>query len=126
MGNEIYTTFVMLLLLVGVLAVIFLFVKKFARKAQKKLNGVELEVVSRIALSQKSHLCIVNADKRKLLIGVTDQNISILSDLTDDPKAKSTVIKKVEEMANAKKPKPIEDDLSFKSFLKSAFSKQKN
>jgi flagellar biogenesis protein FliO len=132
MGNEIYTTFMMLLLIVGVLGVVLFFVKKFAKKAQKKISGgVELQVVSRIALQQKSHLCIVKADKRLLLIGVTDNNISILSDLTDDPKAKNFAKTTAGDLAklqgeNTPIKESLENDLSFKSFLKQAFGRQKN
>lgn len=73
--------------LIGVSAAlggILFLVKKFASKSRKKIGGMNLEVISRVALQPKQQLYVVRAAEKILLIGATDQSINILSDLSGE------------------------------------------
>lgn len=112
---------------VGIIALLFYILKKYAKKVKNTKNAVELEVLSRINLSPKSHLYVVKAGSKTLLLGATDSNVSILSDLNDKNSsddfdfsgADSEELKRF--AANAKPAGKSDDSLSFSAFLKSAF-----
>lgn len=131
--NAFFSLGAMVALLGGVLLVM----KKLVKKKKAVPGSVELKVLSRTSLQPKSHLYVVQAGKRQLLIGVSDHNINTLADLTTAKKSSSSAIPKAKaalpkissndlkqaENATAVNDKLVDSDLSFSSFLKSTFSK---
>ncbi len=118
---------------VAVIALILFFVKKMVIKKNLSSSGIELKVISRITLQPKTHLYIVKADEKTLLIGANDHAINLVSDLTDDPTFGGAVdIRENNDLRKelarqAKEEEKIkfemEKNLSFGSFLMSAFKK---
>ena len=131
-ADPMFKTFMSLVLCVGVLGGIMLFLKKFSRRGKKSKNGgPEMQVLSRVSLQPKSHLFIVKAGDKTLLIGATDHNISNIAELSDESKSINSVksafptVSSVgipKERAMVSKPK-IKDTLSFKSFLADTLAK---
>ncbi len=122
-------SFLSLVLLVAVLGIILLLIKRIAKKTKQKKQNSELSILSRMSLSPKAHLYIVQAENKKLLLGVTDHHVSLVHDYskpnqihdlinTDD----STAITK--EMLKQNPVKTDDQSLSFGNFLKTAFRKQ--
>jgi len=122
-NDPIWNTFASLLLLVGVLAGILFYVKKIALKYSKnKFNATGVEILSKMPLQTKTNLYIIKVNNKKLLIGVTENSIQTLADLTDenDLQQQITYKNRKENIAPTKKTN-IEDNLSFKAFLNQAF-----
>lgn len=72
---------------IGVLGVLFVGVKvglkKYTRRSNNpKLQGTKIRVVTNHHIGPKKSLMIVNVAGESLLLGVTDQNISILKNLS--------------------------------------------
>ena len=128
-------SFLSLCSVVAVLAVALFFVKKYAKKARIKHNGMDLSVLSRTSLQPKSHLYIVQAGAKTLLLGVSDHSITTLSDLTED-KNKSSFVPAKQPQQQTKTVVPLiqpvavpvnkqGNPLSFRNFL-SAIVKKEN
>jgi flagellar biosynthetic protein FliO len=134
--DPIMNTFFSLFLIVAVLGFVLFIVKRYAIKMKKnKPDGMEMEVVSRIALQQKTHLFIVKAGNKKLLIGSNEHSINTLADLTEEkpipqgiPVNKNTKIpaqRAIQKFKNqTQSENAIIDNLSFKKFLTQTFRKQ--
>lgn len=122
-------SFLSLVLLVAVLGIILLFIKRLAKKTRLKKQNSELSILTRMSLSPKAHLYIVQAENKKLLLGVTDHHVSLVHDYSK-PNQLPDLINKDDSTAIPKemlKQKPIKSDdesLSFGNFLKTAFKKQ--
>ncbi len=132
--DPIVNAFVSLTALVALMGGLLLVVKKYAAKTRTKKNGgLGLEVISRIALQPKTHLYIVKAAGKILLIGANDHSVTALADLSKniaaakqkqktEKKTSYGEIDKEKDLIN-KRLNNIEDkdSLSFKSFIASAF-----
>ncbi len=133
MDDTMIKAFFTLGIAVAVIALVLYFVKRLVIKKNINSGGVELKVLSRISLQPKTHLYLVKADEKTLLIGATDHNINLISDLSEDPTFHGAIslednksLRKdlVKQMQTDEKAKmEIEQNLSFSAFLKSAFKK---
>lgn len=116
MDATILKAFALLSLCVGGMGLLFYYLKKYGTKLRDNNSQVELKVLGKASLQPKSHIFIIQAEGRKLLIGVTDHSINTLSDLTENSTETIKEIKTIESKSN---PNIGISDLSFSSFLKS-------
>ena len=130
--NALLRSFFSLIILVAVLGFILYLVKRIARKSARKANSNGIAIISRTSLLPKAHVYIIEAGSQKLLLGVTEQNVNFLYDMTNQTAANtSTQVKLNTEDASAlakellKKKQPTQQDesLSFSNFLKNTFKK---
>lgn len=140
LDGSILSAFISLILIVAALGLFLYFFKKYVNKHRKINNKVNLEIISRVSLSPKNHLFVVKVEGKTLLLGATEQNLTTLSELSDDrpkdilelssqpisyPVSNTKGIAKTKQLSKA-----IEftgdDSLSFTSFLKQAFGKGNN
>jgi flagellar biosynthetic protein FliO len=75
---------VALLLIIGLIYLSVLMLKKFstARMGKQGMGGT-INVVDRHHLAPKKQLCLVKVDKKYLLVGVTDQAVNLVADVSD-------------------------------------------
>ena len=73
-----------LLLIVGLIYLSVLMLKKVSNaRVGKQGMGGTIDVVDRHHLAPKKQLCLVKVDKKYLLVGVSDQSISLVADVSD-------------------------------------------
>ncbi len=65
--------------LAAVLLLLFV-VARFARRGRPRGNGPEISVVSRCTVGSKASVAVVRLGDRALVVGVTDQNVTLLSE----------------------------------------------
>lgn len=121
--SEILKSFATLLLTVGGLAFLLYLFKRFNQKKNGGDKAEEMKVLSKISLQPKVNLYIVKVGARKLLVGASEKSVTLLGNL-NSPEAKTTVKETPDiNLPNNMQPtdKPIDDKLSFKSFLLSGF-----
>jgi flagellar biogenesis protein FliO len=139
MDDSILKAFGSLVTIVAVLGVILFFLKKYSKKMKKnKPDSINLEIVSKIALQPKTYLFIVKAGDKTLLVGANDHSISNIADLSEPqhdnrlPAQKSinylnkSLVNTTQNHApakNIKQKETVDTDLSFGSFIKTAFKK---
>lgn len=134
-------SFVTLIILVGVLGLALMLLKKYVKKHRSKTpEGDQLQILARTALQPKTNIYILKVGDRKLLVGTTDNNIATLADLTEEShvaadknlsNGKNNVYNKKQTLKTLKQmdalaSNPPADDLSFRSFIKSAFKRSAN
>lgn len=105
---------------IGVLFVLKRISKRFTQGGE---NSVNLKVLSKLSLAPKNHIYVVEADGQKLLLGVTEKSINMLSELTPPAQKQSSFshINKQSSKPNINTDKKSQNnDLSFFSFLKSS------
>lgn len=110
--------FITLIFAVGAIAVIFFLLKKYSKKLSPKLASKDIEVISRSSLTPKSHLYIVEVEGQKLLLGVTENSVNLVKEISEKPKNNS------ESMNLDNLSISPNEDISFKSFLKKAVLKK--
>lgn len=118
---------------VAFLSAILFFMKFLVKKNRmnNSINNTELKIISKTTLQPKHHLYIVKANNKELLLGVTDQNINLIADLScnkekfnDELMISNNKIIPTNKIIKKKENTPITDDsLSFKNFLMSSFKK---
>lgn len=128
MDNSLLMSFLTLFAMSGGLIAVMFIVKRLIQK--KSINSnLELKILSRLPLRQKSSLYVVKVGTRTLLIGASDQNIRAIADITTE------FNKNISSDSLSNKPQSItrqndliksESDLSFSNFIKSAFKRQRN
>jgi flagellar biogenesis protein FliO len=141
MDDSLLHSFLSLVGLVAVLGIALYLVKRYAKKAKKKANSIELELISKLPVQPKTNLFIIKAGPKTLLIGASDHNITTLADLTEDKQYKipaatitksqladlqKTKISKAYQPVQAEKKEEIQPEtnpLSFKNFLRSSLKK---
>jgi flagellar biosynthetic protein FliO len=144
MNEPILQAFLSMGLVVLALIAILYFLKKMAKNKNSKIHGSDLHVVSRVSIMPKSHLFVVKAEDKTLLLGATDHQISLIADLTNEeeneflralPAAakerKQQTLKLASQIDGVKRapaPKASSQEdfarsLSFGAFLKSAFKR---
>lgn len=115
---------------VGIIGLMFYLLKKYTLKAQNSSGKMDLKVISKLPLQPKSSLFVVEAGDKKLLIGVSEKNINLISELSDENSEQASELKKTTSKNLPAKIKASDmqnpEALSFKSFLKSTMTKQKN
>jgi flagellar biogenesis protein FliO len=119
-----------LLIVVGFLVGVFL-LSNFLKKnlAQKKIHslGVNFKIVSRLPLSNKVSLYIIQIGNHYILIGVSDQNVTAIADLTKVMQSSSQRSQSSNfETSSIQSDELGEPHLSFKNFLKETFKRSKN
>ena len=65
--------------LAAVLLLLFV-VARFARRGRPRGDGPDLTVVSRCSLGSKASVAVVQLGDRALVVGVTDQSVTLLSE----------------------------------------------
>lgn len=120
-----------ILLLGGVLFAL----KKVAKNKPKNKNSIDLEIMSKLAINAKTHLFVVKAGEKTLLIGTSDHNVTTLSELdnhsVDVPEYVSNDLNILSHALQQKSQKQLsrpqinlaKNPLSFGSFLRSTFKK---
>lgn len=81
--KEVFSLITSLILIVLVLYAAYYFTKILSKKITNYSASKHMKIVDRIALSQNKFLLIVEVDKSFLLLGVADNNISVLKELDD-------------------------------------------
>jgi len=134
--NNLLNAFLSMGAIVLILIAILFVLKRIAKKKQIGGNNIDMKIVSRLQIQHKSQLAIVEVDGKKLLLGLTEQNVNLLADLSDDKTfiEKNDTIEKIFPTSNAKLQESMKkvsksndnlsNDLSFSAFLKSTFTKK--
>ncbi len=78
-----FRTMSMLILVLAVLVIAAWAVKRFGPVAQVRKN-LGLEVMGQVPLNARSSLALVRAGKSLLLVGVSQNNLTLLKDLGED------------------------------------------
>jgi len=113
----------------AVIIVLFIYIKKYAGRFGKSANGIDLKVVAKIALPPKGFLYVVEAENKKILIGVTDKSITKIADLTEEniisdrQKNVQQAFENVDIDNIIPQMSQFKSSLSFGSFVKSIFHK---
>lgn len=151
MNEPILQAFLSLSVVVGLLIAVMFIIKRLVKNRNSKSNSLDLQIISKASIMPKSHLFVVKAENKTLLVGATDHNISLIADLTNDEQQSSFEQKKplykdakslalrsnvaktprqlpretIKQPINQKimTKKELEKSLSFSTFLKSAFKK---
>ncbi|MDR0927910.1 MAG: flagellar biosynthetic protein FliO [Ignavibacteria bacterium] len=134
MDANILQSFGVLILAVGVIAGVMVLIKKITAQRLEAKTTINLNVISKITLQPKNHLFVVKVAEKLLVLGVTDNNINILTELDPDdsivsqvanPKTQATaaaaILNKV--AAAPKRADNTTTNLSFMNFVKSAIGK---
>ncbi|MCX7908831.1 MAG: flagellar biosynthetic protein FliO [Ignavibacteria bacterium] len=120
-----------LLVVFGFLFVVFLvsiFLKKTASSRKITNLGLDFKIVSKLPLTNKSILYIVQIGNYFLLVGSSENNITAIADLTKVFQSSGNNPQKFEIPINQRFERGSENpsDFSFKNFLKETFRKSKN
>ncbi|MBD3217189.1 MAG: flagellar biosynthetic protein FliO [candidate division Zixibacteria bacterium] len=120
LGPTIFRMGIALLLIIGLIYLSVLMLKKFsnARMGKQGMGGT-INVVDRHHLAPKKQICLIKVDKKYLLVGVTDQAVNLVADVSDQNFERKEAVSK-----------PQYQGFSFKKLLSDArmnlpmFSKQ--
>ena len=153
MEQPILQAFFSMGIVVIALLLILYFLKKYAKNRKIKSGELDIQIISKTSILPKSHLFVIKAEDRTLLIGAGDSGISLIADLTDEtstgkgykssadqyklPQSVNKIAmdrlaqrKEMEQPKIKKMPQPkpltreeLEKSLSFGSFIKSAFKR---
>ncbi len=121
-----------ILVVVGFLIGVFVLSNFLKRNlTQRKISnlGMNFKIISRLPLSSKASLFIVQIGNNYLLIGVSEQNISAIADLTKIFQSQSLYRKNLpNQFENPSSPSEDsnEPQLTFTNFLKETFRRSKN
>ncbi|MCX7736932.1 MAG: flagellar biosynthetic protein FliO [Candidatus Kapabacteria bacterium] len=129
MDNSLITSFLTLFAMAGGLIAVMLIVKRLILKNKSINSNLELKILSRLPLRQKSSLYVVKVGTRTILIGASDQNIRAIADITTEFNKNSSsdsVSKNPQSITRQTDLVKSESDLSFSNFIKSAFKRQRN
>ena len=109
-GPTLFRLGIALLVIVVLIYISVLMLKKVsnARMGKQSLPGT-INVVDRHHLSPKKQLCLVKVDKKYLLVGVTEQAVNLVADVSDQNFEKKEAV-----------AKPQYQGFSFKKFLSDA------
>lgn len=109
------------------------FLSNFLKRnlTQRKISnlGMNFKIISRLPLSSKTSLFIVQIGNNYLLIGVSEQNITAIADLTKIFQSQSLYRKNLpNQFENSSSPSEDsnEPQLTFTNFLKETFRRSKN
>lgn len=133
---------------VAMFGAILFALKKYLKRRTAASGDIDIKVVSKVALHQKSFLCVVKVGMRTLLVGVSDNNVSLISDVSDEfyepdsiPQnpsqadlesiARSAILKKRIKQQPPQRnqttiPVHADDSTSFGAYLKTAFKRSTN
>ncbi len=80
MVPEMFSLIGALIMIVLVLFATYYFTKAISKKMTNYSSSRHLKIIDRVALSQNKFLLIVEVDKKFLLVGVSDNSISVLKE----------------------------------------------
>lgn len=132
LNPQILNAFLTLMGSVGVLGLLLFFIKKYINSYKKQDTTNNIEILSRVNLNSKNSLITIKTMDKILLIGVSEKNINLISELKNnsvtfsksDNKTKDSIISNPKVLnKELNQVKNQENDLSFKAFLKSAIIK---
>ncbi len=90
MDGAILQAFISLSILVLALCAIMFAIKKYAKKQNsKKDNMHNIQILSKTSILPKSHLFVVQADDRTLLLGAGENGVNLIADLSANDQSKS-------------------------------------
>jgi len=82
MDGSIYQAFFTLIITLSILILMFYFLKKYSNKITGALGTRQgMKVIARLPLTPKSSIFTVDIEGRRYLLGVTEQNITMLDEL---------------------------------------------
>ncbi|MEJ5287107.1 MAG: flagellar biosynthetic protein FliO [Bacteroidota bacterium] len=119
-------------IVVGFLVFVFFLsnlLKRMATNRKIATLGIDFKIVSKLPLTNKNILYIVQIGSNFLLLGASENNISAIADLTkviqssDLRTTGSTMFNLQKNYQQSSNPN---SDVSFKNFLKETFKKSKN
>lgn len=119
--------------IIAMLSFLFFF-KKMLYKKNSKTEYTSLKIISKLPLSSKNFLYIIQVNNKILLLGATEQNIRLLADLTSSAQSNSHKLlnekkqnsNKIEQPKSSLSQKFDENSTSFSTFLKQAFKRSTN
>jgi len=152
MEEPILQAFFSMGIVVIALLLILYFLKKYTKKRKMNAGELGIEILSKTSILPKSHLFVIRAENRTLLLGAGDAGVSLIADLTEEqanvrsirtasdqyklPTSVNSIamarqaqkqeanLTKVKKIPNKPRTrKELEQSLSFGSFLKSAFKR---
>jgi len=126
MDGTILNTFFTLIAAVAVMGVFLYLVRRYASKIKHSGAEIELNVLSKISLQPKNHLYVVKAGSRVLLLGVAEKSITPIADLTGKIESTQSTKATSSLKINPDRKEISNEDLSFKTFIKSVLNKQIN
>jgi|YNPMSStandDraft_1061717.scaffolds.fasta_scaffold00051_24 flagellar biosynthetic protein FliO len=122
MDGAVLKSFAILIVSVGIVFFVLTLIKKYSNRFINQPNKVPLKILAKLPLNQKSFICIVEAEGKTLLLGVTEKSINTLAQLNDELDFNTFGIKK--KSKNEENIENVENksnnDLSFMNFLKSS------
>lgn len=91
-SGQLISVFLKWIAVIGLMYVAFIFLRRWQGNISGNLPK-QISVLERLSLSQKQAILLVRVGNRKLLLGATDQNISLITELKEgdelDPQALS-------------------------------------
>ncbi len=134
--NNLLNAFLSMGAIVLVLITFLFILKRIAKRKQSGGSSYDMKVIARMPLQQKSQIAIVDVQGKIFLLGLTEQNVNLLADLSED----KTFITKNENLENifptsnlkmqeslkkaTSSNEMLNNDLSFKAFIKSTFDRK--
>jgi flagellar biogenesis protein FliO len=112
----------MLISAVAVIGVFLYLVKRFTQKMNNGDKDTNVKIVSKVPLVAKSYLFIVRVNEQDIMLGVSDKSVTNLGIVNKNKLNTISIINDTPQDFEFSKEslQPVED-ISFKSFLKSAF-----
>lgn len=123
LNNPILSTFITLSIAVLGIGLILYFVKKYTDQHRINDNAYGMKILSKLSLSPKNHIYAIEAGGKKLLIGVSDKSINTLAELENNTNIRKEIAKYSNKESQIPKTKIDNPDLSFSSFIRSAFKR---
>ncbi|HRP02085.1 MAG TPA: flagellar biosynthetic protein FliO [Candidatus Kapabacteria bacterium] len=127
--SNILNAFLTLMGSVAILGIILFVMKKFTLKFRNNKHENGIEILSRLNLSPKNSLWTIKVQGKTLLLGVSEKNINLITELVNNSNVTPTKLetkRTIKESSNntaSEANQLINEDLSFKEFLKSAVFK---
>lgn len=113
--QNIINTFLILILSVVIFGGAFYALRKYIEKMKGNEKINHIKILSKQPLSAKNHIYIIEYEARRFMLGVSEKNISLISELGDNQQEITS--------PNQQRKNQITENLSFKEFLKSTISR---
>lgn len=84
-GSDIYAYFLVMFVLFIILLLAFYVIKFLKKGINKYQRGKYLSIVESIPVSQKGHISIIKVDDKYMLVGVTENNINLMTEVDINP-----------------------------------------
>lgn len=79
--NPIANAFVVMIIFVAGLAMLLFYLKRLAEKQRSIKNKMPLDIVAKQPVTQKSQIMVVEVEGERYMLGVTENNINLLTRL---------------------------------------------